>query len=83
MNKVNGVLSLVVLQCAVGDIFAIINAFAKCLPTSCLSREMGGTNWNIINKKKRKQNITRDIEVKNNLTMVRGEWGSLLLESEE
>ena len=35
-------------------------------------------NWNIINrkkKKKRKQNITRDIEVKNNLTMDRGEWG--------
>ena len=35
-------------------------------------------NWNIINrkKKKRKQNITRDIEVKNYLTMVSGEcWG--------
>ena len=33
-------------------------------------------NWNIINrKKKRKQNITRDIEVKNNLTIARGEWG--------
>ena len=33
-------------------------------------------NWNIINnKKKSKQNITRDIEVKNNLTMDRGEWG--------
>ena len=33
-------------------------------------------NWNIINrKKKRKQNITRDIEVKNNLTMDSGEWG--------
>ena len=32
-------------------------------------------NWNIINRKKRKQNITRDIEVKNNLTMDRGEWG--------
>ena len=30
-------------------------------------------NWNIINrKKKRKQNITRDIEVKNNLTITRG-----------
>ena len=25
-------------------------------------------------KKKRKQNITRDIEVKNNLTITRGEW---------
>ena len=38
-------------------------------------------NWNIINrKKKRKQNITRDTEVKNNLTMDRGEWGG---ESEE
>ena len=33
-------------------------------------------NWNIINRrKKRKQNITRDIEVKSNLTMDRGEWG--------
>ena len=26
-------------------------------------------------KKKSKQNITRDIEVKNNLTIVRGKWG--------
>ena len=26
-------------------------------------------------KKKSTQNITRDIEVKNNLTIVRGEWG--------
>ena len=33
-------------------------------------------NWNIINRrKKRKQNITRDIEVKNNLLMGRGEGG--------
>ena len=32
-------------------------------------------NWNIINRRKSKQNITRDIEVKNNLTMGRGEWG--------
>ena len=32
-------------------------------------------NWNIINNKKSKQNITRDIEVKNNLTIARGEWG--------
>ena len=32
-------------------------------------------NWNIIHRKKRKQNITRDIGVKNNLTMDRGEWG--------
>ena len=32
-------------------------------------------NWNIINKRKSKQNITRDIEVKNNLTIARGEWG--------
>ena len=31
-------------------------------------------NWNII-EEKRKQYITRDIEVKNNLTMGRGEWG--------
>ena len=32
-------------------------------------------NWNIINriKKKRKENITRDIEVKYNLTIARGE----------
>ena len=26
-------------------------------------------------KEKSKQNITRDIEVKNNLTIARGEWG--------
>ena len=31
-------------------------------------------NWNIINKRT-KQNITRDIEIKNNLTIARGEWG--------
>ena len=31
-------------------------------------------NWNIINKRK-KQNITRDIEIKNNLTIARGERG--------
>ena len=31
-------------------------------------------NWNIT-KEKGKQNITRDIEVKNNLTIARGEWG--------
>ena len=33
-------------------------------------------NWNIINKRKKsKQNITRDIEVKNNLTIAREEVG--------
>ena len=32
-------------------------------------------NWNIINEERSKQNITRDIEVKNNLTIARGEWG--------
>ena len=30
-------------------------------------------NWNIINKIKSKQNITRDIEIKNNLTIARGQ----------
>ena len=30
-------------------------------------------NWNIVNNKKSKQNITRDTEVKNNLTITRGE----------
>ena len=30
--------------------------------------------WNIITKEKRKQNITRDIEIKNNLTIARGQW---------
>ena len=29
----------------------------------------------MINRKKMKQNITRDIEVKNNLTIYKGEWG--------
>ena len=38
-------------------------------------------NWNIINKRKKqtkeksKQNIIRDIEIKNNVTIARGEWG--------
>ena len=32
-------------------------------------------NWNIINKRKRQINITRDIEVKNNLTIARGVRG--------
>ena len=32
-------------------------------------------NWNIINRGKSKQNITRDIEIKNNLIIARGEWG--------
>ena len=32
-------------------------------------------NWNIINKRKSKQNITRDIEIKNNLKVTRGEVG--------
>ena len=32
-------------------------------------------NWNIINRRKNKHNITRDMEVKNNLTIARGEWG--------
>ena len=37
-------------------------------------------NWNIINNnKKSKQNITRDTEVKNNLTITRGEGRSCLL----
>ena len=32
-------------------------------------------NWNIINGRKSKQSITRDNEVKNNLTIVMVEWG--------
>ena len=33
-------------------------------------------NWNIINKRKKsKQNITRDIEIKNIVTIARWEWG--------
>ena len=32
-------------------------------------------NGNIINKRKKQKNITRDIEVKDNLTIARGEWG--------
>ena len=33
-------------------------------------------NWNIINKiKKTNKNKTRDIEIKNNLTIYRWEWG--------
>ena len=36
-------------------------------------------NWNIINKIKSKKNRTRDVEIKNNLTITRvggGQWGS-------
>ena len=32
-------------------------------------------NWNIINKRKKKQNITRDIEIKNIVTIATEEWG--------
>ena len=32
-------------------------------------------NCNIIKKEKSKQNIIRDIEIKNNLTIARGVWG--------
>ena len=33
-------------------------------------------NWNIIDRRKKsKQNITRDVEVKNNPTIARGEGG--------
>ena len=38
------------------------------------------TSWGVATGEKRKQNITRDIEVKNNLTIVKGECGG---ESEE
>ena len=30
-------------------------------------------NWNIINKRKSKKNRTRDVEIKNNWTVTRGE----------
>ena len=39
------------------------------------SKENLTFNWNIINNKKSKQNITRDIEIKNNVTIARGECG--------
>ena len=32
-------------------------------------------NWNIINKRKKQTKLTRDIEIKNNVTIARGEWG--------
>ena len=32
-------------------------------------------NWNIINRRKKDIKYNHDIEVKNNLTIVRGEWG--------
>ena len=31
--------------------------------------------WNLSNRTNKQKNITRDIEVKNTLTMGRGEWG--------
>ena len=32
-------------------------------------------NWNIINRRKKETKYNQDIEVKNNLTIARGEWG--------
>ena len=32
-------------------------------------------NWNIINRRKKETKYNQDIDVKNNLTMGRGEWG--------
>ena len=32
-------------------------------------------NWNILNKRKKQKNITRDTEIKNNLIIARGEGG--------
>ena len=32
-------------------------------------------NWNLINKQTNKQSITREIEIRNNLTVIRGEVG--------
>ena len=32
-------------------------------------------NWNIIKKRKSKQNITGDIEIKNMVTIATGKWG--------
>ena len=32
-------------------------------------------NWNIINNKKKQTKYNRGIEIKNNVTIARGEWG--------
>ena len=32
-------------------------------------------NWNIINRRKKQTKYTQSHEVKNNLTITRGEWG--------
>ena len=32
-------------------------------------------NWNIINKRKKQTKYNRDIEIKNIVTIARGEWG--------
>ena len=34
--------------------------------------------WNLINKTNKQQNITRDIEIRNNLTVTRGEMGGVM-----
>lgn len=34
-------------------------------------------NWNIIKKRKSKQNITRDIEIKNIVTVATGHWDAI------
>ena len=51
----------------------------ECIMLSEISQELREVpydltfNWNIINRRKSKRNITRDIEVKKNLTLARGE----------
>ena len=63
-------------------IYIIIILVYLILPSKCFLSDENGCmpydltfNWNIINRRKNKQNITRDMEVKNNLTIARGEWG--------
>ena len=63
-------------------IYIIIILVYLILPSKCFLSDENGCmpydltfNWNIINRRKNKQNIMRDIEVKNNLTIARGEGG--------
>ena len=34
--------------------------------------------WNLINKTNKQEKITRDIEIKNKLTLTRGEWEGIM-----
>ena len=49
------------------------NSIIECLPMIYL--QILNFNWNIINKRKKQTKYNQNIEMKNSLTVARGEWG--------